>query len=106
VKRDFRGNTTVFTVAHRLNTVVFYDRILMLSQGSVLEYAPPLELLTTAEGAFRKLAEESGDLEGLMQAARESAAERENFVTYQATYTSAADTGVVVEQNSSWISVD
>jgi hypothetical protein len=77
-------------VAHRLNTVVFYDRILMLSQGSVLEYAPPLELLTTAEGAFRKLAEESGDLEGLMQAARES----------------AADTGVVVEQNSSWISVD
>ena len=90
VKRDFRGNTTVFTVAHRLNTVVFYDRILMLSQGSVLEYAPPLELLTTAEGAFRKLAEESGDLEGLMQAARES----------------AADTGVVVEQNSSWISVD
>ena len=35
VKTDFRGSCTVITIAHRLHTVVFYDKILLLSEGAV-----------------------------------------------------------------------
>ena len=73
VRTELRGACTVLTVAHRLNTVVFYDQVLLLDRGAVLEHGPPLELLGRAGGGFRKLAEESGDLAGLGQAAREAA---------------------------------
>ena len=72
VKRDFKGNTTVITIAHRLHTVAFYDKVLLLGQGAVQEYDAPLKLLRTTGGAFRTLAEESGDLDGLLRAAEES----------------------------------
>jgi len=72
IKRDFRGNTTVLTIAHRLHTIAFYDRILLLGGGEVVEYDTPLQLLSTQGGSLRKLAEESGDLHGLMAAASES----------------------------------
>ena len=74
VRRDFRGNCTVLTIAHRLHTIGFYDRVLLLSQGAVQEYDTPLSLLREPGGAFRKLAEESGDFDGLMQLAAEAAA--------------------------------
>ena len=82
--RDRRGDQGVVksgaatarcSVAHRLNTVVFYDEVLLLERGAVREHGPPLELLGRVDGAFRSLAEESGDLAGLVQAAREAAAE-------------------------------
>ena len=72
VKRDFRGNTTVITIAHRLHTVAFYDKVLLLGQGAVQEYDAPLKLLRTMGGAFRTLAEESGDLDGLLRVAEEA----------------------------------
>jgi len=78
VRSDFRGNVTVITIAHRLHTVAFYDRILVLAQGKVQEYAPPLELLNSG-GQFRSLAEESGDLDNLISLATESAADAASF---------------------------
>ena len=50
-------------------------QVLLLERGAVREQGAPLELLSRADGAFRSLAEESGDLPGLVQAAREAAAE-------------------------------
>lgn len=73
VKRDFRGNCTILTIAHRLHTVAFYDRVLLLGQGAVQEYDTPLALLNTPGGGFRRLAEESGDFDGLLRAAEEAA---------------------------------
>ena len=34
IKTEFK-NTTVFTIAHRLNTIVQYDRILVLAEGTI-----------------------------------------------------------------------
>ena len=73
VQRDFRGDCTVLTIAHRLNTVAFYDRILLLGGGAVQEYDAPLELLRSEGGAFRRLAEETGDLDGLLRVAEDAA---------------------------------
>ena len=74
---DCFGTATVMTIAHRLHTVAYYDRVLVLAKGRVAEHDTPLVLLQRApsadglhEGAFRRLAEGSGDLEGLLRIAR------------------------------------
>ena len=71
IKDDFNGTATVLTVAHRLHTVVFYEKAMLLAEGGVLEYDAPAKLLAKKDGAFRKLAEETGDLMGLVAAAQQ-----------------------------------
>jgi ATP-binding cassette subfamily B protein len=48
------ANRTVLAVAHRLSTVVSFDRILVIEDGRVVEDGPPLTLLRQG-GAFREL---------------------------------------------------
>lgn len=38
-------NSTVLTIAHRLNTVIDYDKIMVLEAGQIVEYGSPSELL-------------------------------------------------------------
>ena len=46
IKREFvNKGATVITVAHRLDTVLGYDKICVLGDGNVLEYGSPAELL-------------------------------------------------------------
>lgn len=66
--RKVEGNT-VITIAHRLTTVVDYDKVLVLDQGKVEEYGPPWELLRMEEGLFRGMCELSGEMESLMEIA-------------------------------------
>ena len=58
IRREFvdRG-VSVITVAHRLDTVIGYDRIAVLGDGEVLEYGPPNELILKKGGELRKLLE-------------------------------------------------
>ena len=51
VRREF-GTATLLCVAHRLNTIIDYDRILVMSNGKAVEYGPPAELLQKKEGPF------------------------------------------------------
>lgn len=48
------AHRTVLAVAHRLSTVVGFDRILVVEGGRIVEDGPPLVLLR-AGGAFRRL---------------------------------------------------
>lgn len=57
IKEEFKG-ATVLTIAHRLNTIIQSDRVLMLSKGTVLEYDTPKALLSNPNSAFAKLAED------------------------------------------------
>lgn len=50
-------DSTVLTIAHRLATIIDYDRILVLDQGNVLEFDSPNVLLKDPESQFSKMVE-------------------------------------------------
>lgn len=62
LKTEF-DNSTVLCIAHRLSTVIHYDRILVLDYGRVKEFDTPKKLLQNPESLFTKLAESSGELD-------------------------------------------
>lgn len=66
--RDLKSTT--ITIAHRLASVVFYDKILVLDHGEVKEFAHPHELLQREDSIFREMCAASGELEALETAAR------------------------------------
>lgn len=58
--RSEMKDCTVITIAHRLNTVMDSDRILVLDQGKVAEFAAPRLLLQDKQSIFYSLAREAG----------------------------------------------
>jgi ATP-binding cassette subfamily C (CFTR/MRP) protein 1 len=56
IREDFADRTTI-TIAHRVNTILDSDRILVLDHGSVAEYDAPSKLLTNPGGIFTSLVE-------------------------------------------------
>ncbi|KAJ3202160.1 hypothetical protein HDU67_000756, partial [Dinochytrium kinnereticum] len=72
--REELKDATIFCIAHRLRTIVDYDRVLVLDHGEVIEYGSPADLMENSEiGHFRKMCEDTGEFEELMQIARDSA---------------------------------
>ncbi|WWC68639.1 uncharacterized protein I206_102570 [Kwoniella pini CBS 10737] len=53
--RNLPSSTTVLTVAHRLSTVMDYDKILVLGSGKVIEYDSPNSLRSNPNSYFAKL---------------------------------------------------
>uniref|UniRef100_A0A3Q3DWN2 Multidrug resistance-associated protein 1 n=1 Tax=Hippocampus comes TaxID=109280 RepID=A0A3Q3DWN2_HIPCM len=50
---------TVLTIAHRLNTIMDYTRVLVLERGEMVEFDSPANLLAQ-KGSFYKMAKDSG----------------------------------------------
>ncbi|KAF6033702.1 hypothetical protein EB796_007981 [Bugula neritina] len=46
---------TMLTIAHRLNTVINYDRILVLDKGEIIEFDTPKSLLANQKSAFAQM---------------------------------------------------
>ncbi|KAI8983684.1 multi drug resistance-associated protein MRP [Pilobolus umbonatus] len=59
IRRQF-ADCTILTIAHRINTVLDSDRILVLDQGSVTEFDTPAQLLSEKDSVFYSLAKEAG----------------------------------------------
>jgi ABC-type multidrug transport system fused ATPase/permease subunit len=53
-------DTTVVTIAHRLITIIQYDKLLIFEQGKKIEEGSPLELIENG-GYFCELVEEGGE---------------------------------------------
>ncbi|KAK6333028.1 hypothetical protein TWF718_010852 [Orbilia javanica] len=62
-------NYTVITIAHRLNTIMDYDRVLVLEGGKVVEFQSPKELLEKEDGVFRGMCEQTGQIEEFVKVA-------------------------------------
>jgi ATP-binding cassette subfamily C (CFTR/MRP) protein 1 len=58
--RECFADCTVLTIAHRLNTIMDSDRVLVLDAGAVAEFGPPAELLQQEGGAFAALVAQTG----------------------------------------------
>ncbi len=54
------GNTTLVTIAHRINTIMDYDLILVMDAGRAVEFGPPTELLDIRGGVFSELVDATG----------------------------------------------
>ncbi|KAJ2619936.1 hypothetical protein GGI26_005432 [Coemansia sp. RSA 1358] len=72
IQRTIRGyefaNSTLFCIAHRLRTIIDYDRVLVLDKGKVAEFDTPYNLLQSKDGIFRSMCEKSGEYEYLVAA--------------------------------------
>lgn len=58
IRREF-ADRTVFTIAHRLNTIMDYERVMVLTDGSVAEFDSPSNLLSR-RGMFYSMARDAG----------------------------------------------
>jgi len=46
---------TVITIAHRLNTIIDYDKVLVMDKGTVVEFDKPSVLLQDSDGVLTEL---------------------------------------------------
>ena len=55
-------NSTLLTIAHRLNTICDYDKVLVLSFGLVKEFDSPANLLRDPNSVFSSMVNETGEV--------------------------------------------
>ncbi|KAK3912845.1 Canalicular multispecific organic anion transporter 2 [Frankliniella fusca] len=59
IREDFK-ECTILTIAHRLNTIMDSNRVLVLEQGEVAEFDSPQNLLQKKDSMFYSLAKDAG----------------------------------------------
>jgi ABC-type multidrug transport system fused ATPase/permease subunit len=69
VIRDLK--CTIITIAHRLQTIIDYDKVLVLDQGEVVEFGHPHTLLTS-DGVFERMCEATGEFTELKMRAKKA----------------------------------
>ena len=61
IRTEFKDRT-ILTVAHRLETIMDSDKIMVLDKGELKEFGAPQELLKNEEGIFYLLCKEGGHM--------------------------------------------
>ncbi|XP_063235793.1 multidrug resistance-associated protein 1-like isoform X1 [Bacillus rossius redtenbacheri] len=59
IRTEFK-DCTVLTIAHRLNTIMDSDRVIVLDKGKVVEYDKPATLLSNKHSVFYSMAKDAG----------------------------------------------
>ncbi|KAK4703719.1 hypothetical protein P7C70_g2503, partial [Phenoliferia sp. Uapishka_3] len=64
--RTEMSSATILCIAHRLRTIIDYDKILVLDQGEVVEFDTPWNLLARESSSFYSLCQKSGEFDSLL----------------------------------------
>ncbi|KAJ8673709.1 hypothetical protein QAD02_004971 [Eretmocerus hayati] len=59
IREEFK-DCTVLTIAHRLNTILDSDRVIVLDKGYIVEYDSPETLLQKPDSSFHSMAKDAG----------------------------------------------
>ena len=59
IRKEFQ-DCTIMTIAHRLNTIIDYDRVLVVDKGEIAEFDSPQALLANTNSIFYSMAKEAG----------------------------------------------
>ena len=59
--REAFGEITIITIAHRINTIIDSDMILVMNDGQISEYDTPKNLLTNKKSEFSGLVDDMGE---------------------------------------------
>ncbi|XP_013389987.1 multidrug resistance-associated protein 1 [Lingula anatina] len=59
VRNEFK-DSTILTIAHRLNTIMDYTRVLVLDHGEIKEFDSPTDLLANKRSIFFGMAKDAG----------------------------------------------
>lgn len=75
IRKKFRAST-VFTIAHRLETIISYDEVWVLNNGELSESGTPYELASNQSSLFHDLIEHTGERKDVLMKAAARAAHR------------------------------
>ena len=59
IRSEFK-DCTILTIAHRLNTIMDYDRIMVLDNGTLIEFDSPKTLMEDQNSIFHSMASKAG----------------------------------------------
>ncbi|KAG8222673.1 hypothetical protein J437_LFUL002555 [Ladona fulva] len=59
IRSEFK-DCTILTIAHRLNTIMDSDRVIVLDKGQIVEFDPPRTLLENRNSVFFGMAKDAG----------------------------------------------
>ncbi len=58
IRKEF-SESTIVTIAHRLNTIIDYDRVIVMNGGEIAEFSTPQALLTDSNSIFHSMAKDA-----------------------------------------------
>ncbi|XP_070149137.1 ATP-binding cassette sub-family C member 4 [Polyergus mexicanus] len=100
IRRNFQ-DCTVITIAHRLNTIIDSDRIIVMENGYIVEFGSPYELLhDKPDGYFKQMVEKTGKqmAQNLMEQARKACQNEDDQNSNLSTQNSDESKTVITEQ--------
>jgi ABC-type multidrug transport system fused ATPase/permease subunit len=64
IREEFQTNSLI-CIAHRLRTIIDYDKVLVMDKGMIAEFDTPYNLLYKSGSIFRGMCQESGEMDQL-----------------------------------------